>query len=256
MFHISDNETEARMRGFMSGVALSAVFLLFAGLAEAQEVEVSGNVLIGSDYTFRGISQTLEQPAIQGGLDLSGPSGTYLGVWGSSINFGEDLASGPRAQVEMDVYGGIAPSAAGFDFDIGALYYTYPGSASDLNYNFLELYGGAAREIGPTEVGVFAAYSPDFFAASGTGVFLEASASAGVPGTPLSVMGSFGRQTIEDNDAFGTPDYNTWMVETSLNLIGLDLGASVVGTSISESDCFGGDTLCGTRFIVSMGREF
>jgi uncharacterized protein (TIGR02001 family) len=84
----------------------------------------SGNVAMASDYSFRGISQTDRKPAIQGGLDLAHPSGIYLGTWGSSVNFGEDLSAGQRAQMELDVYGGLRRSVAGLvDLDLNATYY-------------------------------------------------------------------------------------------------------------------------------------
>ena len=83
------------MKRMMSVLAVPALLLATAPL-HAQEEEksglgdwLSGNVSLTSDYTFRGISQTLQQPALQGGMDLRHPSGFYLGTWGSSVNFGE-----------------------------------------------------------------------------------------------------------------------------------------------------------------------
>src|SRR5688500_15812419 len=70
--------------------------------APAPACALTGNVGITTDYAFRGISQTLREPALQGGVDLTGPAGMYAGIWGSSLNFGEDLEAGPRAQVEVD----------------------------------------------------------------------------------------------------------------------------------------------------------
>src|SRR5690554_6265151 len=102
------------------------MFLLVTATAASAQEEASkpsdwfsANVAVTTDYTFRGISQTLEEPAVQGGMDLEHPSGLYLGTWGSSVNFGEDLTAGPRAQLELDVYGGFAPSIAGVaDLDV------------------------------------------------------------------------------------------------------------------------------------------
>jgi uncharacterized protein (TIGR02001 family) len=235
------------------GVALCSAYLLSTGAvaAAAQEVELTGNVSLASDYAFRGISQTLEEPAVQGGLDVAGPAGVYVGAWGSSVNFGEEL---PRAQLELDVYGGIAPSVAGFDLDLGALYYLYPGSKSDNNYDFYELYGGVGRTLGPVGLGVSAAYSPEFFAASGTGVWLGAEASVGVPGTSLTLDGSLGQQSIEDNGRWGTPDYMAWSAGVGTELFGASLGATVTGTDLDEGECFGGAEICNTRVILSVGR--
>ena len=44
---------------------------LLGGAVSAQAVEVAGNVAIGSDYPFRGVSQTDRDPTIQGGFDVA-----------------------------------------------------------------------------------------------------------------------------------------------------------------------------------------
>lgn len=241
----------------LSAAAVGGLLLVVSGAAaaHAQEVEVSGNVSIASDYAFRGISQTLEEPALQGGLDLGLPYGIYAGVWGSSINFGEDLGIGPRAQLELDGYVGITPTVGPLALDLGGIYYGYPGAASARNYDFVELYGSVGRELGPISAGLTGAFSPDFFAGSGRGIFGGVEASAGIPGMPVGVDGAFGRQTIEDHAAFGTPDYTVWSIGGSAEAAGFGFGASVVGTSLEEGECFGGTDLCGTRLIVSVGRS-
>src|SRR5690606_4005693 len=53
--------------------------------AASAEVEISGNVALTSDYVFRGYSQANEDPAIQGGLDLTAGM-FYPGVWASSLS--------------------------------------------------------------------------------------------------------------------------------------------------------------------------
>ena len=56
-----------------------------------------------SDYVFRGISQTDNDPAIQGGADF-GYGILYAGVWASGLDF----ADAPPANAEVDWYGGIS----------------------------------------------------------------------------------------------------------------------------------------------------
>jgi hypothetical protein len=73
-------------------VSLACGGLLVAGMcspAMAQGVAdmFSANVALTNDYVWRGISQTNEDPAIQGGFDFEHPSGVYLGVWGSNVDF-------------------------------------------------------------------------------------------------------------------------------------------------------------------------
>ncbi|MCB1710405.1 MAG: TorF family putative porin, partial [Halioglobus sp.] len=53
----------------------------------AEAFEISGNVALTSDYRFRGISQSDESAAIQGGFDVEFSPGFYVGTWGSSVDF-------------------------------------------------------------------------------------------------------------------------------------------------------------------------
>jgi uncharacterized protein (TIGR02001 family) len=75
---------------------------------------------------FRGISQTLNDPAIQGGFDASW-GWWYGGVWGTNVDFG---AFEPTADIEIDLYTGVRPVWKNVTFDLGVIFYTYPGSDS------------------------------------------------------------------------------------------------------------------------------
>lgn len=238
-------------------VGLAAALTVGAGTAQAQdELDqlaewMSGNVTVTSDYAFRGISQTLEEPAIQGGIDLEHPSGLYIGTWGSSLNFGED--ANPRAQVELDVYGGFGFSIADFfDVDLGAIYYGYPGS-EDRGYDFLEFGLGASRSFSMLDGGVSASYSPDYFGGSGSAWYYGL--DLGIPISLLTLSGSVGHQTIEDNDVFGTPDYTNWSLGIGVGLAGFDISGQYVDTDLDDGDCFGGSELCGGRAIFSISRS-
>lgn len=81
-----------------------------AGTASAQDI--TGNVALATDYIFRGVTQTDNGPAISGGFDVEA-GGAYAGVWGSSVDFSD------ATTMELDLYGGYAWSAGGFDFDLG-----------------------------------------------------------------------------------------------------------------------------------------
>jgi len=63
--------------------SLLILALLSAGLVQAQ---VTTNLGATSDYRFRGISQTQNAPAIQGGIDYAHKSGVYIGNWNSSVS--------------------------------------------------------------------------------------------------------------------------------------------------------------------------
>lgn len=107
-------------------VPLLSLALLACGSARA---EVSGSLTVTSDYLFRGISQTSEEPALQGGVEFAHDSGFYAGAWGSSISWLSDADPDVSSQVELDGYLGYRGDFgdSGLSYDVGALYYWYPG---------------------------------------------------------------------------------------------------------------------------------
>ena len=142
---------------------------------EGRKFTYSFNLAGTSDYVFRGISQTDNDPTIQGGVDL-GYGIIYLGAWASGLDFGDDPAtSGSDAQVEIDWYGGVKPTwnspFGEMDLDFGVIYYTYPG-ANDFaaNLDYVELKAGYSwSPLHPKlTTGAIVYYSPDYFAETGS----------------------------------------------------------------------------------------
>jgi len=123
-------------------VAGAVAAALGSGLALAQQPQaptsphtLTGNVGLFSQYIFRGLTQTNREPAIQGGFDYSHSSGFYAGTWASNISWLRDAgAYSAGGSGEFDFYGGIKGSFGKSDFtwDLGALYYWYPGDANTL----------------------------------------------------------------------------------------------------------------------------
>ena len=62
---------------------LLTALLIVAGIAQA---EITTNLGATSDYRYRGISQTQNAPAIQGGIDYTNKNGFYAGNWNSSVS--------------------------------------------------------------------------------------------------------------------------------------------------------------------------
>jgi uncharacterized protein (TIGR02001 family) len=94
------------------------------------EHNLTGNVGLFSQYIFRGLTQTNKEPALQGGFDYAHKSGFYAGTWASNISWLRDggVYNG-GGSLEMDFYGGWKPTFGDFTFDLGTLYYWYPGDA-------------------------------------------------------------------------------------------------------------------------------
>ena len=67
-----------------------------APAAPEPDFTFTGNVGLFSQYVFRGISQTNEKPAVQGGFDVSHKSGFYVGTWNSNVSWICDGSAGAR----------------------------------------------------------------------------------------------------------------------------------------------------------------
>ncbi len=86
-------------------LATAVASVLTSGIAAA---ELSANAAIASNYIWRGITQTNDQAAGQGGIDWGNDSGLYVGTWVSNVAFGNTCRSGGY---EMDVYAGFGGEA-------------------------------------------------------------------------------------------------------------------------------------------------
>lgn len=98
----------------------------------ADDIAVTANVNIASSYRFRGIDQTFNQPALQGGFDVALPNGFYIGNWNSNVN--GHAAGYYGGNLEMDLYGGWKTAINDdWGFDTGLYNYFYPGSNNGNN---------------------------------------------------------------------------------------------------------------------------
>ncbi|OUR71004.1 hypothetical protein A9Q78_10950 [Methylophaga sp. 41_12_T18] len=118
----------------LSALCLAGTMLTASSMAMAWESEdgahsTSASVALGTDYVWRGYSQTDEEAAISGSFDYGHSSGLYAGVWASNVDF-----SG--ADLEIDVYAGFASEIGdtGIGYDVGILRYIYPDT-NDLDWD-------------------------------------------------------------------------------------------------------------------------
>lgn len=250
---------------------LSAVCVLgFAAQANAQETttvsssttttttttsfpgEFAANVALTSDYVFRGISQSDEGPAIQGGFDYTydaegdGFPGFYAGVWGSSVDFND----GDEASAEFDLYAGLSGT---FDqyatgWKLGGIYYAYPGADDSLDYDFWEVAASLTHDFGPFATTLSYNYSPEYFGETGDAHYTALAATVPLP-YDLTLNGNVGYQTIEDGE-----DYLTWSAGLGYTWNGFGLSLAYIDTDLDEpEECADG---CSERVVFTVSKAF
>jgi len=227
--------------------------LLSAGLstahAEDSPFSISANVALTTDYVFRGYTQTDEGVAIQGGFDLTHNSGFYAGVWGSNVKFleGSDVKAEDRADIEVDGYLGYAQELEnGVSYDIGWIYYAYPGAGGDLNYDFHEFALGLGYSINDISVGLNYAYSPDFFGSVGKAHFIQLETGYEFA-NGIGLSAHVGRQIYSDTD----DDYTVYGVAASYTVSGVDLSLNYTDTNLDNVK----DVADG-RVFFTIGKSF
>lgn len=190
---------------------------------------ISATAGFTTNYMFRGITQTQDDPAIFGSFDVSHESGLYAGIWASSIDFGD--APDDDANLEFDFYAGFANSINNFSYDVGAVYYMYPGANDTAaEYNYWEIYAKTGYDFGYFSIGDGIYYSPEFFGETGDALYGYGDITVPLPFLPFDIaaVGSFGYQSfLEDN---GVDDYFDYSGGLTAAVLGFDLSAKYIGT--------------------------
>ena len=213
----------------------------------------TGNVALTSDYVFRGLSQSWNNPAIQGGMDWDTGAGFHFGLWGSSLNFKEAaLGTTSQASVETDLYGGYAGKIDNFSYDIGFIYYWYPGARASLNYDLWEVYGKAGYDFGPAQASFAVNYTPDNFGGTDTAIYFNTGLTVLIT-DKLSVTGAVGYWDLK------APLANQWdwNLGAKLNVNNwFTVDARYYDTNIVGDCILVGKKTCGAKGVVTISRSF
>jgi uncharacterized protein (TIGR02001 family) len=240
-------------RTLVSTAAVAAL-MSGAGVANADDAwSTSANTALTTDYKFRGISQSDESAALQGGFDLNHESGFYVGAWASSVDFD---TNGPccDGSLELDYYLGYGSGIGDteFSYDVGVMAYTYPGdNGQDGDYN--EIYGSIAWR----DLTVGAVYSDDYYAETDEFTYLYAKYSYGLP-WELSLDLHVGYNMLEEDGGFLATDedaYTDYSVSVSRDFMGLNFAVAYVGTDLDDEDVFDTDWGDGA-FIGTLSASF
>lgn len=224
----------------LSTLVAASLLTCASGLTMAAESDVSfsGTAAMTTDYRYRGISQTENDPAVQVGFALAHASGVYGGVWGSNVGFANSL--------ELDPYLGYSTELSSLaskpTLDVGVWYYGYP-SSSDLNWAeyYARLTFGSvfmADDSLYTNIN----YANDFLGdlSEGDQWYLNAVYSFPIANTGFGGVASLGYTTTSETDFNGATaevedDYIDWKVGATYgfkSVEGLTAELAAVGTNI------------------------
>ena len=244
----------------MGGVA--AAVLASSAVANAGEIEA--NVALSTDYIFRGISQTDNNPAISGGFDYSFGGGFYVGVWGSNVDFGSnsfindegELDSTSSASAEIDLYAGyVFELAENVELDLGYIYYAYPGDSGSLNYSEF------TASISFSDLSFGLIYSPDYFGSDEDAIIFNTDYSVGIAkNLSLDLHAGYTTTDLDETGASiligdtNLDDYVDWSIGLSTSAVGVDLSLTYHDTDIDSSvaDINGAED----RVVFSIGKSF
>jgi uncharacterized protein (TIGR02001 family) len=188
--------------------------LVLTMAATAAQAEVTATVTATSDYDFRGITQTRQNPALQGSIDYASEKGFYVGAWASNVDFGGD------ENWELDLYGGLSGGET-FPWDVGIVWYTYPQS-NDL-YDFAEIYASLGWKWLKGKVW----YSNDFGGLGDDAFYYEGDASVPLPANfGLDLHAGYSDGAYWDKDS-----YFDWSVGFTYTIGHFDLGLKWVDGS-------------------------
>ena len=232
--------------------------LLAVGFSTAQ-AQLTANVGLASDYRFRGISQSNNGAAIQGGIDYAHSSGLYLGNWNSSISSAlYPQSSGAESALyagwKKDVYKGLT-------VDVGSYNYFYLGkdNSTDSRFNTQELYAGLG--YGPLSVKYSQSLSNYFGINNSVGTtYMQADLkqSLGLVSKSLqdlSVVAHYGQTKVANNSDFSYNDMNVGVAYALAK--GWDLGVRYyTNTSTSNALGLGHSNLYKDAVVGSITKTF
>ncbi|EIC20619.1 TorF family putative porin [Thiorhodovibrio frisius] len=230
------HRSSPRLAGLAAAVALSLAGTNVALAQGAGPWDFSANIGAVSNYMWRGVTQTGDGAAVQGGLDVAHESGFYAGTWASNIDWDDgtqtvtgvvrlDPTTGRPTVVgttsgnnsglptyELDLYAGYDFSLPDENASLGlnTIYYAYPDSSGNVDFWEIGISGG--YDFGPAAVSGGIQYTAWNGKVNDGGMFAEGdlyySAALDVPLPRDFSFGVFGGYYDFDNDRYFYADSN------------------------------------------------
>lgn len=259
------------MKSPYKSIIVGALLTNIVQAAELGSFDVTGNMTLASDYVWRGMSQTDEGFAIQGGLDFEHKnSGFILGTWASNVKFLETAIPNDRADIELDFYLGYAGNLDqyldGINYTAKLNHYTYPGAASYLSYDMTEFSLNFSyttkkdTDFGLEQLPYLISqgvtfnflydFSPDYSGGAGKshhyGLNVNYTFANG-----LAVGGELGQQLIDKNNK-AVDDYIYYGAKVSYPIAGFNASVAYSGTDLDNAEQANADE----RIVFALSKDF
>lgn len=239
------------MTSWKTLLVASAASLAFGGAALADapaSPSFAFNAAYGSDYVFRGLSQTFGKGAASGGVDVTFGS-FYVGNWDSTVDFGA-----PKQQFEFDLYGGYRAMLGPVAIDLGGIYYGYTAQPTGSNQAYYEGKLLASYAMGPNTLGGAFYYSPEFFGKTGAAEYYEIN-DAFTLSNKVTVSGAVGYQAL-DKTKVGISGYTTWNIGATYPITDhFSIDFRYIGTD-DKITSLAGSSVAGDRLVASLKASF
>ena len=196
------------------------------GTPTAFPFDVGFGISFTSNYISRGITNSGNDPAIQGYIEPSiGP--VYFNVWSSNVNFGEDFEG-----AEIDTAIGVRPEFGPLSLDLGYVHYFY--APKDVSPDYGELFAKADYNFQDRlTLGARVFFAPDFNQSGNTATFVAGGVKVPLPHN-FSVYGGIGYQFFEDSEAF---EQLAWTAGVSYDWKALTFDVRYWDTDLNDEEC-------------------
>ena len=228
---------------------LLAIALIGMRSASAAGWDVSTELTLTSDYVFRGVSQTMSSPALQGSLNVSHDNGFFAYVWASNVDYVAEGAPDDGAKIEVDLFIGYS---LGLSDRITAtaswVRYAFPGMQDEIRYDFSEWTGAVTAD---DRHSVTVAYSPDVFGSGGSSLYYSASTMFELPAN-LELALELGRYDLRNSYA---ESYDHAAVSIAGSFEALNWTLAYHRTSNDAKKIFHASTVA-PEFVLSLSVSF
>lgn len=234
-------------------LAMVVTTVLSAGSAVSgeggDERILSASLTLGSDYVFRGVSQTLGAAAVQASISADLESGVYAYVWMSNVDFVPDGEPDDEASLEVNAAIGFdAELTDDWSLDAMLIRYAFPDAIEGAGYDYDELVASLwFRE----RLSATIAWSPDVFGSGDDGLLVAVGARRELP-ADVSLAAVCGYYDL--SSAYGS-SYAYVNVAVSRPI-------AFATTTLAYHDTFGGsealfyEQTTGSRLVLSFDIEF